>query len=175
MNWRRTHTCGELRATHVGQTVVLNGWVNTYRNQGGLVFIDLRDRYGITQVVFASEKPELLRAAQELRSEFVLAIGGTVAHRLTGKENEDLATGKIEVQAEKLSILNRCPTPPFEVTEFAEQELANEDLRLQYRFLDLRRGSLQQTLMMRHKMNKVIRDHLDTLGFLELETPLLGR
>src|SRR5579864_3076381 len=174
-NWQRTHTCGELREQHVGKAVVLNGWVNTYRNQGGLVFIDLRDRYGITQVVFALDKPELLKAAQELRSEFVLAIYGTVAHRLAGKENEDLATGKIEVHAEKLEILNRCPTPPFEVTEFAEQELANEDLRLQYRFLDLRRTSLQRTLMMRHRMNKVIRDHLDNLGFLELETPLLGR
>ncbi len=174
-NWQRTHTCGELREQHVGKGVVLNGWVNTYRNQGGLVFIDLRDRYGITQVVFASDKPELLKGAQELRSEFVLAIHGTVAHRLPGKENEDLATGKIEVQAEKLTILNRCPTPPFEVTAFAEQELANEDLRLQYRFLDLRRNTLQRTLMMRHKMNKVIRDHLDSQGFLELETPLLGR
>jgi aspartyl-tRNA synthetase len=174
-SWQRTHTCGELREEHVGKAVVLSGWVNTYRNQGGLVFIDLRDRYGVTQVVFASEKPELLKAAQELRSEFVLAIHGLVAHRLPGKENEDLATGKIEVHAEKLEILNRCPTPPFEVTEFAEQELANEDLRLQYRYLDLRRPSLQRTLMMRHRMNKVIRDHLDGLGFLELETPLLGR
>ncbi|HMF16313.1 MAG TPA: aspartate--tRNA ligase [Gemmataceae bacterium] len=174
-SWQRTHTCGELREEHVGKAVVLNGWVNTYRNQGGLVFIDLRDRYGITQVVFASEKPDLLKAAQDLRSEFVLAIHGTVAHRLPGKENDDLATGKIEVHAEKLEILNRCPTPPFEVTEFAEQERANEDLRLQYRYLDLRRPSLQHTLMMRHRLNKVIRDHLDGLGFLELETPLLGR
>ena len=174
-SWQRTHTCGELREEHVGKAVVLNGWVNTYRNQGGLVFIDLRDRYGITQVVFASDKPDLLKAAQDLRSEFVLAIHGTVAHRLPGKENDDLATGKIEVHAENLTILNRCPTPPFEVTEFAEQELANEDLRLQYRYLDLRRPSLQHTLMMRNRMNKVIRDHLDGLGFLELETPLLGR
>src|SRR5712692_3548029 len=99
-NWQRTLTCGELREQHVGTAVVLNGWVNTYRNQGGLVFIDLRDRYGITQVVFDSEKPELLEAAQDVRSEFVLAIHGQVAHRLPGKENEDLATGKIEVKAE---------------------------------------------------------------------------
>src|SRR5207244_3708567 len=98
--------------SHIGQTVTLNGWVNTYRNQGSLVFIDLRDRYGITQVVFEPGKKELLAAAQELRSEFVVAIQGTVAPRLAGKENKDLATGQIEVKAESLTILNRCPTPP---------------------------------------------------------------
>ncbi|MBM4069461.1 MAG: aspartate--tRNA ligase [Planctomycetes bacterium] len=174
-SWQRTHTCGELRAEHAGQAVVLNGWVNTYRNQGGLVFIDLRDRYGVTQVVFESERVELLKAAQELRSEFVVSIRGQVSRRLEGKENKDLATGAVEVKAHELTILNRCPTPPFEVTEFAAQELANEDLRLQYRYLDLRRPSLQRTLMMRHRLCKVIRDHLDQQGFLEVETPLLGR
>lgn len=173
--WQRTHTCGELRAEHAGQAVVLNGWVNTYRNQGGLVFIDLRDRYGVTQVVFESERVELLKAAQELRSEFVVSIRGQVSRRLEGKENKDLATGAVEVKAHELTILNRCPTPPFEVTEFAAQELANEDLRLQYRYLDLRRPSLQRTLMMRHRLCKFIRDHLDRQGFLEIETPLLGR
>jgi aspartyl-tRNA synthetase len=173
--WRRTHTCGELRESHIGQTVTLNGWVNTYRNQGSLVFIDLRDRYGITQVVFEPERRELLAAAQELRSEFVIAVMGKVERRLPGKENADLATGAIEVKAEEMQLLNRCPTPPFEVTEFAGDELANEDLRLQYRYLDLRRPSLQRTLMMRHRMNKVIRDYLDAQGFVELETPLLGR
>ncbi len=173
--WRRTHTCGELRETHVGQIVTLNGWVNTYRNQGSLVFIDVRDRYGVTQVVFEPEHKELLAAAQELRGEWVIAVKGTVARRLQGKENKDLATGAIEVKARELTVLNRCPTPPFEVTEFAEQELANEDLRLQYRYLDLRRPSLQRTLMMRHRLNKVIRDYLDPQGFVELETPLLGR
>jgi aspartyl-tRNA synthetase len=173
--WQRTHTCGELRAAHVGQTVTLNGWVNTYRNQGSLVFIDLRDRYGITQVVFEPDRKELLVAAQELRSEFVVAVKGTVAARLAGKANKDLATGQIEIKAGELTILNRCPTPPFEITEFAPDDLANEDLRMQYRYLDLRRGSLQRTLMLRHRVCKVIRDHLDALGFLELETPLLGR
>jgi aspartyl-tRNA synthetase len=172
---RRSHTCGELRESHVGQTVVLNGWVNTYRNQGSLVFIDLRDRYGVTQVVFEPDRRDLLVAAQELRTEFVVAIKGKVAHRLPGKENADLATGTVEVKAEELQILNRCPTPPFEVTEFGAEDLANEDLRLLYRYLDLRRPSLQRTLMLRHRLNKVIRDYLDTRGFLELETPLLGR
>jgi aspartyl-tRNA synthetase len=172
---RRTHTCGELRETNVGQTVILNGWVNTYRNQGSLVFIDLRDRYGITQVVFDSESGrELIAAAQELRSEFVVAVKGQVARRLAGKENADLPTGAIEVKARELTILNRCPTPPFEVTEFSREDLANEDLRLEYRYLDLRRATLQRTLMLRHRLNKVIRDYLDDQGFLELETPLLG-
>src|SRR5947208_9644901 len=172
---RRTHTCGELRESHIGQTVVLNGWVNTYRNQGSLVFIDVRDRYGITQVVFEPERRELLTAAQDLRSEFVVAIKGKVAPRLAGKENRELPTGMIEIKAEEIQVLNRCPTPPFDVTELPGQDQANEDLRLQYRYLDLRRPSLQRTLAMRHRMNKVIRDHLDAQGFLEIETPLLGR
>jgi aspartyl-tRNA synthetase len=174
--WRRTHTCGELREAHVGQKVVLNGWVNTYRDHGAFIFIDVRDRYGLTQVVFDPEGPkELIAAAQELRSEFVVAVKGEVVHRLPGKENADLATGTVEVKAEELLILNRCPTPPFEVTEFPDQALANEDLRLQYRFLDLRRPSLQRTLILRHRLNKAIRDYLDQQGFLEVETPLLGR
>jgi aspartyl-tRNA synthetase len=173
---RRTHTCGELREAHVGQTVTLNGWVNTYRNQGSLVFIDLRDRYGITQVVFEPECPaELKAAARELRSEFVVAVRGEVARRLPGKDNPDLATGKVELKARDMEVLNRCPTPPFEITEFSEEDLANEDLRLQYRYLDLRRPSLQRTLTLRHRLNKVIRDYLDERGFIEVETPLLGR
>src|SRR5262249_7620294 len=158
---------------HVDQTVTLNGWVNTYRNQGAIVFIDLRDRYGVTQIVFEPEKKELLAAAGELRGEFCVAVRGTVARRLPGKQNKDLATGAIEVKAQELIVLNRCPTPPFEVAEVPNQELANEDLRLQYRYLDLRRPSLQRVLMMRHRMNQVIRDHLDAQGFVEVETPLL--
>src|SRR5579862_7648490 len=123
---RRSHTCGELRESHVGQTIVLNGWVNTYRDQGSLVFIDLRDRYGITQVVFETDRKELPALAQELRSEFVIAVKGVVARRLPGKDNKKLPTGSIEVKAEELQILNRCPTPPFEITEFQENDLANE-------------------------------------------------
>lgn len=173
---RRTHTCGELREEHVGKIVTLNGWVNTYRNQGSLVFIDVRDRYGVTQIVFEpGQGKDLVEAAQQLRSEFVVAVRGEVVRRLPGKENEDLATGKVEVKAQELEVLNTCPTPPFEVSEHPGEELANEDLRLQYRYLDLRRPSLQRTLIMRHRVNKVIRDFLDGQGFLELETPLLGR
>lgn len=194
---RRTHTCGELRDTHVGQTVILNGWVNTYRDHNVFVFIDLRDRYGVTQVVFEPDRgQELFQQGQELRSEWVIAVKGRVARRLPGKENPDLATGTIEVKVEELKVLNRCPNLPFEIAEISdearerkrqkekskgkeieekEDNLANEDLRLQYRFLDLRRPSLQRILMLRHRLNKVIRDYLDAQGFLELETPLLGR
>jgi aspartyl-tRNA synthetase len=174
--WRRTHTCGEVRETHVGQTVILNGWVNTYRNHGNFIFIDLRDRYGITQVVFEKDlDPALFAQADELRSEFVLAVKGAMARRLEGKENPELPTGMVELKAKEIQILNRCPTPPIEVTEFAGNELANEDLRLQYRYIDLRRPTLQETFRLRHRLCKAIRDHLDTRGFLEIETPLLGR
>jgi aspartyl-tRNA synthetase len=173
--WRRTHTCGELRESHVGQTVILNGWVHTYRSYNDQLFIDLRDRYGITQVVFEADRKELFDAAAELRSEFVLAVRGIVRERLPGKHNPKLDTGDIEVEAHELTILNRCPTPPFAVTEFPGEELANEDLRLQYRYLDLRRPSLQRTLMMRHRICQVMRETLDAQGFVEIETPLLGR
>ncbi len=172
--WQRTHTCGELRDTHIGQTVVLNGWVNTFRSYNDQVFVDLRDRYGLTQVVLEADDPAVVAVGKEIGREFVLAVKGSVIPRPEGMANAKLATGKVEVKAEKVVILNRCPTPPFEVTEFGN-ELANEDLRLQYRFLDLRRKSLQQTLITRHRLNKVIRDNLDAQGFLEVETPLLGK
>ncbi len=179
---RRTHTCGELRESDVGKTVVLNGWVNTYRAHPDQVFLDLRDRYGLTQVVLEADRPDVFGPGQEARSEWVLSVRGKVRERLPGKHNPKLATGDIEVVAEELQVLNRCPNPPFEVwsvpqegQKFGDPELANEDLRLQYRFLDLRRASLQRTLAMRHRLNKVIRDHLDAQGFLEIETPLLGR
>jgi aspartyl-tRNA synthetase len=175
-HWQRTHTCGELREGNVGQTVTLNGWVNTKRKYNDQVFVDLRDRYGITQVVVEADAgTELYAAAEDLSREWVVAARGKVRPRLPGKTNPKLVTGAVEVEATELIILNRCPTPPLEVTEFPGEELAGEDLRLQYRFLDLRRPSLQQTLMIRHRMNKAIRDHLDARGFLELETPLLGR
>ncbi len=155
---------------------MLSGWVNSYRGYNDQVFVDLRDRYGLTQVVFEVENDSMLfTAGQELRAEWVIAVRGKVTPRLPGKANPKLATGAIEVKAEEMHILNRCPTPPFEVTEFPGDELANEDLRLQYRFLDLRRPSIQRTLILRHRLNKIIRDYLDARGFLELETPLLGR
>jgi aspartyl-tRNA synthetase len=173
-DWQRTHTCGELRDTHVGQVVTLNGWVNTYRSYNNQVFVDLRDRYGITQVVFESDAPELSKVADDLGREFVVSVRGKVRPRLEGKENPKLATGKVEVAAQAAQVLNACPTPPIDVNEFGN-DLANEDVRLQYRFLDLRRKSLQDTLILRHRICKAIRDNLDAQGFLEVETPLLGK
>ena len=179
--WQRTHTCGELRQTHIGQTVVLNGWVNSFRAYPDQIFVDLRDRYGLTQIVLESDHAAMFSAAQEIRDEWVLSVRGHVRERLPNKHNPKLATGDIEVLAEELRILNRCPTPPFPVmsvpleTGFGDAELAGEDLRLQYRYLDLRRPTLQRTLALRHRLNKIIRDYLDAHGFLELETPLLGR
>jgi aspartyl-tRNA synthetase len=192
---QRTHTCGELRETHVGQTVVLNGWVNTYRDQGKSLFLDLRDRYGLTQVVFEADRPDLVAAAKALRSEFVVAVRGVVTRRLPGYELPELATGAVEVKAQELYVLNRCPRLPFEVSWISreaqererekarkagrepdeKEDLARETLRLENRYLDLRRKPLQDILILRHRLNKVIRDYLDTRGFLEIETPLLGR
>lgn len=178
---RRTHTCGELRASHVGQTVRLNGWVNTSRIYNDQVFIDLRDRYGITQVVLEAGRKELA-GAKEVGREWCLLIVGTVRPRLEGKTNNKLDTGAIEVEATEFKVLNRCPQMPFDVMSipqenktFDDPELANEDLRLENRYLDLRRPTLHRTLAIRHRMNKTIRDFLDKEGFLELETPLLGR
>ncbi len=174
-NWRRTHTCGELHKEHVGQTITLNGWVHTYRAYNDQIFVDLRDRYGITQVVFEADNKDLFAESQAIRNEWVLSVEGEVVARLPGKTNPKLASGEIEVKAKKLHILNRCPTPPFQVTEFPDEELAGEDLRLQYRYLDLRRETLHKILGLRHKLCKVIRDFLDQKGFLEIETPLLGK
>lgn len=180
-SWQRTHTCGELREAHLGQTVTLNGWVNTYRAYNDQIFIDLRDRYGITQIVFQADHDDF-HHADEIRNEWVLSVQGTVRNRLEGKKNEKLPTGAVEVKVEEWSILNKSPTPPFDVLSIPKEsgqlddpELANEDLRLQYRFLDLRRPTLQRVLALRHRLCKIIRDSLDAQGFLELETPLLGR
>jgi aspartyl-tRNA synthetase len=181
-SWQRTHSCGDLREAHLGQTVVLNGWVNTYRAYNDQLFIDLRDRYGITQIVIEVDHPELFNRGQEIRNEWVLSVRGKVRERLPGKHNPKLATGDVELVAEDVQVLNRCPTPPFEVMSlpqegrtFGDPELAGEDLRLQYRYLDLRRPTLHRTLAMRHRVCKVMRDHLDKEGFYEIETPLLGR
>jgi aspartyl-tRNA synthetase len=169
---KRTHTCGELTIEQVGATVVLNGWVDAWRDFGGLVFIDVRDRYGVTQVVFEPQAgAELQAAARELRSEYVVAMKGAVAPRLTGKENPNLKTGAIEVRATELEVLNASPTPPFEM----QGPEPNEELRLKYRFLDLRRPALQKVFILRHKMAQLMRDAMAAQHFLEVETPVLGR
>ncbi|HEX8203232.1 MAG TPA: aspartate--tRNA ligase, partial [Isosphaeraceae bacterium] len=169
---KRTHTCGDLGPSHVGQAVILNGWVDTRRDHGGLVFIDLRDRYGLTQVVFEPEQGgALMAAAHDLRTEYVVGVRGTVTPRLPGKENPRLKTGSIEVKAAELEVFNATATPPFEI-QGAE---ANEELRLKYRYLDLRRPAMQEIFILRHRMARTMRDTLSDLGFLEVETPILGR
>jgi aspartyl-tRNA synthetase len=173
--WQRTHTCGDLREAHIGQTVTLNGWVLITRNFGNQVFVDVRDRYGLTQVVFEADDATLFAAANQLGREYVVSISGVVRQRIAGKERPEIPTGQVEVLAQKLTLLNASPPLPFSVTEFPDEELANEDLRLQYRYLDLRRRSLQKVLILRHRISKIIRDYMDGHGFLELETPLLGK
>ncbi|MEO2091107.1 MAG: aspartate--tRNA ligase, partial [Gemmataceae bacterium] len=172
--WQRTHTCNELRESHLGQTVTLNGWVLTTRNFGNQTFIDLRDRYGFTQVVFEADDAALFAAANQLGTEFCISVTGVVRPRLEGKTRTDIDTGAVEVEAKRLTVLNTCPALPFQINEFGT-ELANEEIRLQYRYLDLRRRSLQKVLILRHRLCKVIRDFLDARGFLEVETPLLGK
>jgi aspartyl-tRNA synthetase len=172
MLYKRTHTCGELASEHVGQHVVLNGWVDAWRDFGGLLFIDLRDRYGVTQVVFEPDAGlELQARASELRNEYVVGIKGTVAPRLPGKENPKLKTGAIEVRARELVVYNATPTPPFEM----HGPEPNEELRLTYRYLDLRRPAMHEIFILRHRLAQLMRRVMSELGFLEVETPILGR
>ncbi len=173
--WQRTHTCNAIREEHVGKTVTLNGWVLTTRNYPNQVFIDLRDRYGLTQVVVDDRNKDMFEKVNQIGREYVLSVTGIVRKRLPGAERLNVPTGAVELEAQSLTVLNGCPAMPFSVTEFPDEELANEDIRLQYRYLDLRRRSLQNVLILRHRMNKIIRDYMDRNGFLELETPLLGK
>ncbi|MCW5767243.1 MAG: aspartate--tRNA ligase [Phycisphaeraceae bacterium] len=173
---RRTHTCGEIRESHVGQTVRLNGWVNGYRGHGtGLVFIDLRDRYGLTQVVFDGEDlpNEVLEIADHLRNEDVIAIEGKVRIRVGG-ENPKLITGKVEVVVSSLEVLNKTANPPILPDDGTSGgKMANEELRLTHRYIDLRRPRAQQILGVRHKVYQTTRRYFDENGFLEVETPIL--
>jgi len=169
----RTHTCGQLRESEVGQTIRLNGWVNSYRDHGNLVFIDLRDRYGITQLVFDSDggvTPEMMEAASKLRNEDVIAIEGRVRVR-SGGENLKLGTGKVEVFVNSLEVLNKTDNPPFLPDDLGK--LPAEEYRMNYRYIDLRRPAMQKVLAMRHKLYQVTRKYFDENGFLEIETPIL--
>lgn len=169
----RTYYCGEVSEQAVGEKVTLKGWVQRRRDLGGLIFIDLRDRTGIVQIVFSPDvSEEALRVAETIRSEYVLDVEGVVVRREEGQVNPNLPTGKIEVHAERVTILNEAKTPPFTIAD--DTDVA-EDVRLKYRYLDLRRPVMFQTFKMRHQVTKAIRDFLDEEGFLEVETPILTK
>ena len=166
----RTHDAGSLRKENVGETVRLAGWVHRRRDHGGLIFIDLRDRWGITQVTFHPERPEVFATAETLRPEWSVTVEGEVTARPAGNENPELPTGEIEVQATSLRVLNTSETPPFEIER---DRPVDETLRLRYRYLDLRREKMRDNIAFRHRVVKYMRDFLDDRGFLEIETPLL--
>jgi len=164
----RTSNCGQLDLRATGREVTLAGWVDTRRDHGNLIFIDLRDRWGLTQIVFNAENQSALhREAESLRPEFVIQIKGTVQKRPAGTENKKIPTGEIEVHVTSLVILNTCPTPPFEIGE----QSVNEEIRLKYRYLDLRRKDMIRNLHFRYRVSKIARDYLDSQEFLEVETP----
>src|SRR5499426_165172 len=167
----RTHTCGALRASDVGVDVVLLGWVHRVRDLGGVTFIDIRDRAGVSQVV-VRENEALSTVAKKLRSEFVVGVSGPVQRRSPDTVNAKLETGEVEVLAREIRILNEAKTPPFQI---AEDSPVSEDVRLKYRYLDLRRSRLQTNIGLRHRVAIAIRKYFDAHGFWEVETPILAR
>ena len=170
---KRTHTCGELRSTHVGETVTLCGWVNSYRDHGGTVFIDLRDRYGLVQVVYAPEAGDsVMEHGGKLRCEDCVQVTGVVAQRPDETKNDKLETGEIELRVTEHTLLNKCKQPPFLPNQ---TDLPGEDLRLKHRYLDLRRNKMQETMVLRSRIIKIMRDYFDDLDFIDVETPILGR
>ncbi len=170
---KRDHSCGGLRLADKGKEVVLMGWVQRRRDHGGLIFVDLRDRSGLVQVVFdPGIGQEFFRRAETVRNEYVLAVRGRVEARPEGTVNPNLETGEIEVHAVELQVLNAAKNPPFYISDDVD---VDENVRLKYRYLDLRRPEMQQTLMLRHKAAKEMRDFLDAEGFLEIETPMLTK
>ena len=170
---RRTHTCGELRAAHAGQRVLLMGWVHRRRDHGALIFVDLRDRSGHTQVTFHEDvDPAVHKRAEEVRPEYVIAVEGTVAGRTPDQVNPNMPTGEVEVVANKVWILNESRTPPFPMEEHVD---VSEDARLKYRYVDLRRPQMQRNVMLRAKIAFAVRDYFNSQGFLEIETPFMTR
>ena len=167
----RTNTCGQLTSSDKGKTVALSGWVHRRRDHGGVIFIDLRDRYGLTQVIFDPEfDKKSWETAEKVRPEFVLKVTGEVRLRMKGQENKNLKTGEIEIYINKIEVLNESKTPPFEIDQ---EKPVGEELRLKYRYLDLRRDKMRNNIILRHKIVKMIRDFLDKEKFLEIETPIL--
>ena len=168
---KRTHTCGELRPSEIGQKVTLTGWVNIRRDLGGVIFIDLRDRYGKTQVVFNSQRSKKAHeVAGDLRNEYVISVTGLVEPRPDGTVNRELSTGGIDVMATELAILNKAETPPFPIDDDSD---VSEDIRLKFRYLDLRRPALQRNFFVRHRLYQVVRRYFDEHDFIEVETPVL--
>lgn len=175
LDYRRTHHCGELTRAHLKQQVTLSGWVHRRRDHGGLIFIDLRDRFGITQLIFdpAIASKSTFEQASRLRSEWVISIRGSVILRAEGMTNPKLHTGEIEIEVRDLAILSHAKTPPFSICD--EDTQVNEELRLKYRYLDIRRGDIAHNLVLRHKAMLTTRNHLSKQGFLEITTPILAK
>jgi aspartyl-tRNA synthetase len=170
--WKRTHFCGTLRPTHIGEQVILNGWVHRSRDHGGLIFIDLRDRSGLVQIVFdPSKAPHAHATAETVRAEYVLSVQGTVRRRPEGLENPKLATGEVEVLVNEVEVLNTCRPLPFQIAD--ENLNVDESIRLRYRYIDLRRPEMFYRLELRHKVVNLIRQFLNERGFIEVETPIL--
>ncbi len=172
MTLKRTHTCGELTAENIGEEVILNGWVGPRRDLGGVIFIDLRDRYGVTQVVFKEEDDQLHNKAEQLRAEYVIGVKGKVITRGEENLNPNLPTGEVEIEATDLVIYSEAETPPFEIKDGIS---TNEDVRLKYRYLDLRRPEVQEKMMLRSKFYQSVREFYHDLEFAEVETPVLMR
>jgi aspartyl-tRNA synthetase len=174
LDYRRTHTCGSLKKEDTGNSITLSGWVHRRRDHGGLIFIDLRDRFGLTQLVFDPDKnPVVHESAEKLRAEWVITVRGKVFPRREGMANTKLATGEIEVFVEEMEVLSKAKTPPFSICD--ETIEVNEELRLKYRYLDIRRGDVSEKLIQRHKAMIATRKYLDESGFLEIATPILGK
>ncbi len=168
----RSHYCGELNESHIGETITLSGWVHRRRDHGGVIFLDVRDRDGITQVVVDPDTEECFALADSVRNEYVIQIEGLVRNRPAGTENPDMPTGMIEVLGKSMQILNRSETPPFQLDEHQQ---VGEDVRLKYRYVDLRRPEMINKLRFRSKITNHIRNYLDDNGFLDIETPILTR
>ncbi|MBP6808204.1 MAG: aspartate--tRNA ligase, partial [Chromatiaceae bacterium] len=169
----RSHYCGDLNREQVGQEVSLSGWVHRRRDHGGVIFIDLRDRSGLIQVVIDPDNPETFRLAEQARSEFVIRVEGRVRPRPEGTENKDMPTGEVEVLARALTILNSSETPPIQIDDHGRD--AAEELRLRYRYIDLRRPEMQERLRQRSRITRNLRNFLDAHGFLDIETPILTK
>lgn len=168
----RSHYCGDLRKEHVGEEITLNGWVHRRRDHGGVIFLDVRDREGLTQVVFDPDREESFALADSVRNEYVIEVRGLVRNRPEGTINPDMPTGEIEVLGKELVILNKAETPPFQLDE---HQHVGEDVRLRHRYIDLRRPEMQEKLRFRSKVTNAIRNYLDDNGFLDIETPILNR